>query len=131
MQVIETTKSSSMRKTLPIDIKGNASVTLFASKAGLCDIQIPFYDPSMKKMPNANCMLSIACEIFKPPCSSTLMAVMRACLDSQNQKEGFTTLRGLLNHRYFEPLGVKELEDVMSIYETQFAQAKNKGKNIL
>ena len=121
MQVVET-NSSGMRKTLPIDIKGNASITLFASKAGLCDIQIPFYDPSMKTMPNANCVLSIACEVVKPPCSSTLMAIMRACLESQNQKEGFTTLRGLLDHRYFEALGVKDLEDVMSVYETQFGK---------
>ena len=102
--------------------KMKRTVVLFASRPGLCDIQLPFYDPSMKKMPNANCVLSVACEVVKPPCSSVLKAIMKACLNSQNERDGFSTLKSLLDHRYFEALGVKELEDVMSAYESQFAK---------
>mmetsp|Transcript_8145 Transcript_8145/g.16298 ORF Transcript_8145/g.16298 Transcript_8145/m.16298 type:complete len:134 (+) Transcript_8145:199-600(+) len=118
MQVVN---ENSIRRTLASDVSGNSQCVLYASKAGLCDIQIPFYDPALKSMPNANCTITVACEVVPPPCSSTLTAIMGACVEAKDETENFTTLKSLLNHRYFQSLGVRELEDVMSVYEAEFA----------
>ena len=118
MQVVN---ENAVKRTLDSDVKGNAKCILYASKVGLCDIQIPFFDPALKTTPNVNCTVTIACEVVPPPCSSQLTAIMGACQDAQQEKENFTTFKSLLNHKYFEALGVRELEDVMSMYEADFA----------
>lgn len=97
--LFEQVLSQNITTTLEVDARGNASVVLFASRAGLCDIQIPFYDPALKDVPNAMCTLTIACEVTPAPCSNGLSAVMRACRDSGNETENFTTLSGLLDHK--------------------------------
>ncbi|GMH73047.1 hypothetical protein TrST_g10220 [Triparma strigata] len=124
MQVVN---ENAVKRTLDSDVKGNAQCILYASKVGLCDIQIPFFDPALKTTPNVNCTVTIACEVVPPPCSSQLTAIMGACQDAQQEKENFTTLKSLLNHKYFEALGVRELEDVMSMYEADFAPSGGLG----
>ncbi|GMI05650.1 hypothetical protein TrLO_g9232 [Triparma laevis f. longispina] len=124
MQVVN---ENAVKRTLDSDVKGNAQCVLYASKVGLCDIQIPFFDPALKTIPSVNCTVTIACEVVPPSCSSQLTAIMGACLGAQEEKENFTTLKSLLNHKYFEALSVRELEDVMSMYEADFAPSSGGG----
>ena len=84
MQVVN---ENAVRRTLESDVSGNSQCVLYASKAGLCDIQIPFYDPSLEVMPNANCTITVACEVVPPPCSSVLKAIMGACVEAKDEKE--------------------------------------------
>jgi len=123
------TKSENGRvtnETLNVDSQGNASVVLLATNPGFCEIKIPFYDPCMDGQPTGKaCSITIAAEICDVPCSSTLRAILVACKDSSKETENFTTLRSLLEHKFFESLGVGDLANVMSEYEIEFA---NEGK---
>ena len=117
MQVV----SNTMKNVLEIDAWGNAVIEVFACKAGLCEICIPFYDPSLKEDEvKGSCMLSVACEVVEQPCSHGLSAIMRGCMGVGGSK---MTLKVLLAHKYFESLSVGDLEQVMSAYESHFADS--------
>ena len=115
-------------ETVTVDANGNATLVFLASAAGFCEVQIPFFDPDLKSAPE-NATITIAAEIIDVPSSTTLKAIMTACIEAENETKNFTALRSLLEHKYFEPLGVGDLADVMSIYETEFAEGdKTKGR---
>jgi hypothetical protein len=120
--------NTSMQGCLDVDVRGNGSCVLFATREGVCDIQIPCYDSDGKDKESRG-SITIAVEILAQPCSNALSAILRACEKSVDEtpEEGYTTLKGLLEHKYFEALGVGDLEEVMTDYERVFEGGKNMG----